>query len=96
MKKKSFSFRNALAYVIVFFGVVSCSNDKDILEITEKAPPMKSIEKVPCTRSIDEAKTIAANFWGNQPWAMLADQTLNVSKRNHVFKYFLKIVFLTR
>lgn len=64
MKKKLFSFRNALACVIVFFGVVSCSNDKDILEITEKAPPMKSIEKVPCTRSIDEAKTIAANFLG--------------------------------
>ena len=64
MKKKSFSFRNALACVIAFFGVVSCSNDKDILEITEKAPPMKSIEKVPCTRSIDEAKTIAANFLG--------------------------------
>lgn len=96
MKKKSFSFRNALACVIVFFGVVSCSNDKDILEITEKAPPMKSIEKVPCTRSIDEAKTIAANFLGQSTMGNVGRSNVKVPKRNHVFKYFLKIVFLTR
>lgn len=96
MKKKSFSFKNALACVIAFFGVVSCSNDKDILEITEKAPPMKSIEKDRVQGQLMRPRLLQLIFWGNQPWAMLADQTLNVPKRNHVFKYFLKIVFLTR
>lgn len=61
MKKETFFLKQMSVLAFALFSAISCSNDREFLGATENVAPKKCMSPSN-TRTIEEAKTIAADF----------------------------------
>ena len=61
-KQTSITVINAICICAALF-ITACSNDRDFTEVSNDSPPTKINKREYKTRSIEEAKAIAADFF---------------------------------
>lgn len=63
MKRQTISMKQAFLWFVALLTVVACSNDKELLDVDSEPTPMRVAKNsLSETRSVEEAKAIAADF----------------------------------